>query len=668
MAALIACLLQVSLVAVLTLGVTRWLLPRDARKAEFVCLVGIVLCTMSVLLMCFEVPRAWTLQLHEPVNSLSAKPASHAESMPRTSNASSRIPAAFRINMELALNELRFLSSPRNEFGVRLSKYATWAALACCATILLRLALGYAALWRMTDGSKLCVDPHTLVDLEKLASNAGLETPPEIRFSHRLTSPCVSCLRRSVIYVPVNFSEWTELERRTSLAHELTHVRRNDARRRLFAEIVLSAIYMHPLASWLRSNLIFAQELATDRDAAKLLSSPNQYRQGLSMLALRMDSQHNDSVSFGVSVSTNTVVRRIKMLKSNKSYYRSPSWLMLAGFVIVSTGAIAWNIHADEPQAQVTRIAARGRLSNPASKPFSRATCKPWDAIGQGSGYAYIQPQPMLANKDFASQLTMIESVLLRSTPPEVAQDLVGQLQGWQSSLDVQLTEIPEAQRQNENKYAVSLGSNRFQLDFAKVVDWSAIADTARLQPIFPKEHEAIRELLRSKGQSKTLQLSPETPTKTESNPTAQQLWSLVQGGVLTVAFAVPQEIAVDQEYLQTKDYDGVELIIYELLQVSHSVALGMDIVGDPTDSHFRLAVAVKEADKLEAAERCMKEIQSYISGLEDADNQTEEERSMLAKIRSQANEWKITSNQADSGLPTLTLTGQLPFQALGRL
>ncbi|MEM8733560.1 MAG: M56 family metallopeptidase, partial [Planctomycetota bacterium] len=668
MAGLIVCLLQVSVIALITLGVTRWFLSRDARRAELVCMGGILLCATSVLLMGFEVPRAWNFQLHKPVPVMTDAPNPPADSEANVTNGVLAQGLMLQLQTGWALEELRSLSSPENRLGSQLSNYATWMAILCCLAILLRLFVGYRALWQITRTSRPCHDIQTLVAIGELTRAAGLQHAPEIRTSKQLSSPCVGCLQRNVIYVPANFAAWSDIERQTSLAHELTHIRRNDARRRLLAEVILSAIYLHPCANWLRRNLVFAQELATDREASKLLPHPNQYRQGLSMLALRMDSQHNHSVSFGVSVSTNTVVRRIKMLKNTRNSNRGPGWLMLAGFLIASTSALAWNIHADEPQDNVTRIASTSKVGGVAKSPFSREAVKPWEAIGYGSGYAHIRPQEMLTNKDFASQLTMIESVLLGPEPPAAAQGLVQHLESWQSSLDITFDEIPEDQRRDGNKYFVSLGSNRFQLDFAKVVDWTTIAESVQLRPIFPKEHEAVRKLLKSKGQSETLKLSPTAPTKTEPNPTAETLWSMVQGGVITAAFAIPDEIAVDQEYLESKNYEGVELVIYELLQMGHSLGLGIDTAKDPADCHFRLTLALNDSNDIANGKASFAQFKKYVSELEASDDQPENERAMIKKVRTQANAWTITEVQVDNGKPTLMLTGQLPFQALGSL
>jgi beta-lactamase regulating signal transducer with metallopeptidase domain len=224
-----------------------------------------------------------------------------------------------------------------------------------CLVFLGRCIAGGYWLWQLRNAQRLPEESFIYQELALLSAECGISFPVDIRTCDLLSSPCVSWLSRGTIYVPNNFEQEQPEERSTALAHKLIHEVRRDPQSRFLAELCLSLLCYHPLMLLLRRRqLIFTQELATDRQAAGLLGSLNAYQRGLSLLALRMDSQR--TASYSVSVSTNDVIRRIKMLSSTRpSLSRWQEVVSVAAILFVSGIAAAWTANADEPIRVVSR-------------------------------------------------------------------------------------------------------------------------------------------------------------------------------------------------------------------------------------------------------------------------------------------------------------------------
>jgi|GEM_PF-4134959 len=86
---------------------------------------------------------------------------------------------------------------------------------------------------------------------------------------------------RPVVLIPRAAQGWSELERRSALAHELAHIRRRDWLIQLGAHGVLAALWFHPLAWMARSRLLLDAEQAADDAVLATGLPPSTYAEHL---------------------------------------------------------------------------------------------------------------------------------------------------------------------------------------------------------------------------------------------------------------------------------------------------------------------------------------------------------------------------------------------------
>ncbi len=113
----------------------------------------------------------------------------------------------------------------------------------------------------------------------RVAKETGLRRPPRLVASLISRGPFVTGLFRPVVVMPAWFEDdYTPIEARAALAHELMHVRRGDLWALQVSELFVAAMWFNPLAYIARNAFRTDQEAACDADVlARCQTSPHAY-------------------------------------------------------------------------------------------------------------------------------------------------------------------------------------------------------------------------------------------------------------------------------------------------------------------------------------------------------------------------------------------------------
>lgn len=143
-------------------------------------------------------------------------------------------------------------------------------------------ARSFIALWRVmqtVDREAMPVSAPMADLVARIAAETGLRRPPRIVASLISRGPFVTGLFRPVVVMPAWFEDdYTPMEARAALAHELMHVRRGDLWALQVSELFVAAMWFNPLAYIARNAFRSDQEAACDADVlARYQTSPHAY-------------------------------------------------------------------------------------------------------------------------------------------------------------------------------------------------------------------------------------------------------------------------------------------------------------------------------------------------------------------------------------------------------
>lgn len=228
---------------------------------------------------------------------------------------------------------------------------------------LVRLLAGLATVraYRMRARPIVAANLRELADLLL----AELRGPPTVAVceSDRLTTPATIGWRRPLIILPAEWKNWSDQECRAVLAHEISHISRQDFATWVAAQIALVFHFYHPLVHWLAARLRLEQELAADAAAAQVTGGQNSYLTTLAGMALRQSDRPLAWPARTFLPTRGTFMRRIEMLRDEKllstkttAGFRAG---LVAGLTIVSLavaglrGSVADQTPGDHSPAQL---------------------------------------------------------------------------------------------------------------------------------------------------------------------------------------------------------------------------------------------------------------------------------------------------------------------------
>lgn len=211
---------------------------------------------------------------------------------------------------------------------------ALWAIVA--SLLLLRLAVRYAATRALRRTSRPA--PRSFADAcVTLASQMGV-SPPSVRVSDAVTSPCLVGFKRPVIVFPSVADE--SASTRDVLAHELAHLERRDCAWRLVAQVASALLFFQPLVWVLSRRLDRAAEHACDDHVVRLGCDRAAYATRLVDLAERQQRWASPVGAVGVVSLRSAVGERVeRVLDSTRRISIRTGARRVAAIAILAAGA-----------------------------------------------------------------------------------------------------------------------------------------------------------------------------------------------------------------------------------------------------------------------------------------------------------------------------------------
>lgn len=194
------------------------------------------------------------------------------------------------------------------------------------------------------------------IDAEIIAcsQHLGVDQKIVIGVSKRVGTAAVVGWRRPMLLLPVNWRDWSDVERKTIFAHEVAHVRRADFLMTTLAQVAVAINFFHPFAHAIIARFRLNQELAADALAANVIGGSQQYVEILASLALRQPLVRTPGPAQAFLPPRRMFVRRLEMLSNMK--VRGIGWsrlytLLASGTVIAAT-VVATGLRPFEANAQ----------------------------------------------------------------------------------------------------------------------------------------------------------------------------------------------------------------------------------------------------------------------------------------------------------------------------
>jgi hypothetical protein len=312
-------------------------------------------------------------------------------------------------------------------------QWVTVGFLASLNVGLARLGLGFWAIHRLRARSVPVEDRDLNETVEVLRAELSCLRTVKFRETSELATPATIGWWRPLLFLPVDWHEWSADERRAVLSHELAHVCRGDFLAGLVAQLGLALHYYHPLAHWLAARLRLEQELAADAWGACLSGGTSTYLETLARMALRRDNPALTWPARAFLPSRSTFVRRIEMLRHTNPIRHAPlpraarlltiGTLAVLGLLVAGLrGPGGWESARAQAQPPAkTDIASNPR---PATEPYNLAFL-PADA----KMVLAVRPAALLQRREIRSLLDSFRQTLngkgVLVFPPEDVEQLL---------------------------------------------------------------------------------------------------------------------------------------------------------------------------------------------------------------------------------------------------
>ena len=453
------------------------------------------------------------------------------------------------------------------------------------------------------------------------------------RVNSRIDAPCVTAFDRQAIYLPETWNDYSDDELLASLAHEVAHLQRRDARWRLLAQLATALQVFHPLAHRLLRQLILGQELSADAHAARLIG-PQRVIHGISQLALRLDAGANmrPSPAVGMSHSSSFLIRRITMLRkgmpdAERRMTSRLSRMMALAVLVTAVVSASWKLSAEEP----VRVAARPTTTAGAAE--RAQLTEPWQLLPGRTGYWSVNLEAVWKDPVMAQWLNTIELTFLmpgwRVIANEDGADRRGELGllltniqtvGGDVTLKTERIDDPES----EETYRSTAKSGEFVFHLRDKVDWKAVADSLardRLDaaisglvgPQFPEEQaqefieqDIIGRFFATQTDPHRLLLRQDVFKKEseeerpETAPAIPKLWNAHRGELATLVTEMPETPLGDTEF---------EKQLQAFSQSTEYYVIGIDAAERPGNVRIRLGFSPHEGTTLQ-------QLQAQLAGL----------------------------------------------------
>jgi len=293
--------------------------------------------------------------------------------------------------------------------------------------MLLWLSLGMSQLALLVRRSRLLSEPALRSVTDELCEQLKLNRGVTLRESSEIWSAATVGWFRPVVLLPNHWREWSAVELRMVLAHELAHVQRGDFLCSVIARVCLAVHFYHPLVHWFVARMQLQQELIADDQAARLVKDRTTYLRVLASLSLRQDDERTHHWACAFLPTRNTLSRRITMLRNGLESVTEPRrgmrWTIVA-IGLLAAGAIASvRVQADdEPPAKVPASTAEAPR---ATKPVDPTAVSDIHVVENGEvvpqqpkrhfdtiGVMRVRPAQFFARREAKALIPLFDSAL----------------------------------------------------------------------------------------------------------------------------------------------------------------------------------------------------------------------------------------------------------------
>ena len=183
---------------------------------------------------------------------------------------------------------------------------------------LLRLAIRAASIRRLLRNSEVSEESRAREMLDLLLASQSARRPVRLLIAD-LDSPATVGVFRPAILLPLNWKDWPDDELHSVLAHETAHTRNQDFGWTLFAQILTTIHFLHPLFHMLTRELRLTEELSADATASESAGGRIRYATFLASMAARTDQSSRLWAAQTFLPAPRTLFRRIEMLRTNET-------------------------------------------------------------------------------------------------------------------------------------------------------------------------------------------------------------------------------------------------------------------------------------------------------------------------------------------------------------
>ena len=217
--------------------------------------------------------------------------------------------------------------------------------------------------------------------LRRLEQRGGITNPTTLVASDSSLEPGVFGILRPVMLWPRSIgAHLAEAEVEAILAHELSHVRRNDNLASAVHLVVQAVFWFHPLVWWMGARLVDERERACDEEVIRMGSEPQVYAEGLLKTCVLSVESRLACVSGVTGADLKARIEAIMRNRAGDPLHAAKKIVLATACLTALAGPVALGVLTAPPvqaHASVVELAQSARLERAIDDVHNRARTLP---------------------------------------------------------------------------------------------------------------------------------------------------------------------------------------------------------------------------------------------------------------------------------------------------
>lgn len=205
--------------------------------------------------------------------------------------------------------------------------------------LFVRLAVAFTRAYRITSRAALSRDEFLRVEVERASRALGVTRWIDIALSNEIAVPMVIGVGNPRVVLPVRSRQWSRDRLYVVLLHEIAHIRRRDCASMLFARVVSSLLWFHPLVVMLSRDVRRESERACDQLVLSTGVRGSDYAEHLVSIARLSSLRDPLATSTLAFAARSTLEQRVFSILAGR--LNNTSRRMLAAIALVALVAFA---------------------------------------------------------------------------------------------------------------------------------------------------------------------------------------------------------------------------------------------------------------------------------------------------------------------------------------